>query len=38
MGLKFEVVETGRRATTEFYMGADEFVVRLVEERPHAAQ
>ncbi len=38
MGLKFEVVETGRRATTEFYVGADEFVVRLVEERPHAAQ
>jgi len=38
MGLKFEVVETGRRATTEFYVGADEFVVRLVEEQPHAAQ
>jgi hypothetical protein len=38
MGLRFEVFETGRRATTEFYVGADEFVVRLVEERPHAAQ
>jgi hypothetical protein len=38
MGLKFEVTETRRRATTEFYVGADEFVIRLVEERPHAAQ
>jgi hypothetical protein len=38
MGLKFEVLETGRRATTEFYVGADEFVVRLVEERVHAAE
>jgi len=38
MGLRFEVLETGRRAATEFYAGTDEFVVRLVEERPHAAQ
>jgi len=37
MGLKFEVLETGRRATTEFYSGTDEFVVRLVEERTRAA-
>ena len=38
MGLKFEVLATGRRAATEFYTGIDEFVVRLVEQRPHAAQ
>jgi hypothetical protein len=38
MGLRFEVLETGRRAATEFYSRTDEFVVRVVEERPHAAQ
>jgi hypothetical protein len=38
MGFKFEVLETGRRAATEFYLGSDEFVVRLIEERIHAAQ
>jgi hypothetical protein len=37
MGLRFEVVETGRRAATEFFEATDEFVVRLVEV-PHASQ
>jgi hypothetical protein len=36
MGLRFEVQETGRRVSTEFFTGADEFLVRLVEERVHA--
>jgi Wadjet anti plasmid transformation system JetA-like protein len=38
MGLRFEVLETGRRAATEYYASTDEFVVRLVEERLHASQ
>jgi hypothetical protein len=37
MGLKFEVRETGRRASTEYFAAMDEFVVRLVEEPAHAA-
>ena len=37
MGLKFEVRETGRRATTEFFALTDEFVVRLVEGPAHAS-
>jgi hypothetical protein len=36
MGLRFEVLETGRRVTTEFFAAADEFLVRLVEEGVHA--
>jgi hypothetical protein len=32
MGLRFEVHETGRRVTTEYFESMDEFVVRLVEE------
>ena len=36
MGLRFEVLETGRRVTTEFFTAADEFLVRLVEEGVHA--
>lgn len=37
MGMRFEVLETGRRAATEFFEATDEFVVRLVEG-PHASQ
>jgi hypothetical protein len=38
MGLRFEVRDTGRRAATEFFEATDEFVIRLVEEVPHAPE
>jgi hypothetical protein len=34
MGLRFEVRETGRRVSTEFFSAMDEFVVRIVEGSP----
>jgi hypothetical protein len=37
MGLKFQVLETGRRVSTEFFASTDEFVVRLAEES-HASK
>jgi len=38
MGLRFEVVEAGRRVATEYFTAADEFVLRVVEEGVHAAE
>jgi hypothetical protein len=38
IGLRFEVRETGRRVTTEYFAAMDEFVVRLVESPLHAAR
>jgi Family of unknown function (DUF5716) len=36
LGLKFEVRETGLRVNNEYFAAMDEFVVRVVEELPHA--
>ena len=38
MGLRFEVCETGHRVNNEYFAAMDEFVVRLVEELPHAIE
>ena len=38
LGLKFEVRETGHRVNNEYFAAMDEFVVRLVEELPHAVE
>jgi Family of unknown function (DUF5716) len=38
MGLKFEVSETGHRVNNEYFAAMDEFVVRVVEEVPHAVE
>jgi hypothetical protein len=38
MGFRFEVRETERRTSTEYFAAMDEFVVRLVEEPAHAAR
>jgi hypothetical protein len=38
MGLRFEVRETKRRTSTEYFAAMDEFTVRLVEEPAHAAR
>jgi signal transduction histidine kinase len=38
MGLRFEVRETERRTSTEYFAAMDEFTVRLVEEPAHAAR
>lgn len=32
-GYRFEIVETGRRPSTEYYDAVDEFVIRVIEER-----
>jgi hypothetical protein len=38
LGLKFEVRETGHRVNNEYFAAMDEFVVRVVEEVPHAVE
>jgi hypothetical protein len=38
LGLKFEVRETGHRVNNEYFAAMDEFVVRVVEELPHAVE
>jgi hypothetical protein len=38
MGLRFEVRETGHRVNNEYFAAMDEFVVRVVEELPHAVE
>jgi hypothetical protein len=38
MGLRFEVRETERRTSTEYFAAMDEFTVRLVEETVHATR
>jgi hypothetical protein len=33
---RFEVMDTGRRISNDYYSGADEFVIRVIEERAMA--
>lgn len=36
-GYRFEVTETGRRISNDYYAGSDEFVIRVIEDRAPAA-
>lgn len=37
VGFRFEILETGRRLSTEYYDGMDEFVIRVIEDRAQKA-